>query len=539
MRRRLRNLSVGSRLGVAFLAVCVLMLGVAGAGLWGAQRQSSLQAEMVRLNDLVKQVTQLRLLDNDINGWQAYVYAEYIEWGVDYLDADNPDTSRAGLLRSKQEVVDLLGAIPPGDLTAAERAEVANLRKLFDNYFAEDTKFVAEMAKNTEAGRAKAWDMLYAELTDSWQLLLDSTEKVISSVTARAEEITKQVQAVTKLVYIVIGVVAALAVLAALLLSRLVTRSVVRPLRRCIRVLEQIGLGNLTARTGLDALDETGQLGKSVDETGEALHRTVRALGDSATALADASARLTATSDRLSADATDAAAQAGTASAAADEVSGNVQAVAAGAEEMGAAIAEIARSATAAAGAAASAVDVVSVTDSTMRRLGESSARIGAVVELITSIAEQTNLLALNATIESARAGEAGKGFAVVAGEVKELAQETARATADIIAQVNAIQTDTGAAVEGIERIGAVVGEINTQQVTIAAAVEEQTVTSAEMSRGITEAARGSNEIAAAADAVAGVTGRTRSEVEEARGAADELARMSADLHQLVSHFRY
>ncbi|OJF09858.1 hypothetical protein BG844_35275 [Couchioplanes caeruleus subsp. caeruleus] len=153
----------------------------------------------------------------------------------------------------------------------------------------------------------------------------------------------------------------------------------------------------------------------------------------------------------------------------------------------------------------------------------------------------QINLLALNATIESARAGEAGKGFAVVAGEVKELAQETARATADIVAQVNAIQTDTGAAVEGIERIGAVVGEINSQQVTIAAAVEEQSVTSAEVSRGITGAARGSTEIAsaAAADDVADVTGRTRSEVEEARHAADELARMSTGLHQLVSHLRY
>ncbi|MEV6601104.1 methyl-accepting chemotaxis protein [Actinoplanes sp. NPDC051346] len=539
MRRRLRNLSVGTRLGVAFLAVCLLMAGVAGAGLWGARRQSTLQADMVRLNALVKQVTELRFLDNDINGWQGYVWGEVIQWGVEYTDGTNPDTSRWGLLQSKAQVLKLLDSLPDDQLTEAESAEAAHLGALFTAYFQQDDQFVAELAKGTEAGRTKAWDMLYAELSESWSALLASTEKIIASVTARAEKITRQVQAVTRFVYIVIGVAAALAVLAALLLSRLVTRSVVKPLHRCIRVLGRIGQGDLTARTGLDALDETGRLGRSVDETGEALHRTVRALGDSATALADASTRLTATSDRLSADATDAAGQAGTASTAADEVSGNVQAVAAGAEEMGAAISEIARSASVAAGAAAQAVDIVAVTDTTMRRLGESSARIGTVVELITSIAEQTNLLALNATIESARAGEAGKGFAVVAGEVKELAQETARATADIIAQVNAIQTDTGAAVEGIERIGAVVGEINSQQVTIAAAVEEQSVTGAEMSRGITEAARASTDIAAAADAVAVVTGRTRTEVEEARQAADELARMSADLRHLVSSFQY
>ncbi|MFC3384081.1 methyl-accepting chemotaxis protein [Couchioplanes azureus] len=532
-------MSVGSRLGVAFLAVCLLMAGVAGAGLWGARRQSSLQADMVRLNALVKQVTELRFLDNDINGWQGYVWGEVVQWGVEYLDGDNPDTSRYGLLASKAQVLKLLDELPEDQLTAAERAEAARLGELFTAYFAQDDQMVAELAKDTAAGRAKAWDMLYAELSESWSALLESTEKIIASVTARAEEITRQVRAVTRLVNIVIGVAGALAVLAALLLSRLVTRSVVKPLRRCIRVLERIGQGDLTARTDLDTHDETGQLGRSVDETGEALHRTVRALGDSATALADASTRLSATSDRLAADAADAAGQAGTASTAADAVAGSVQAVAAGAEEMGAAIAEIARSASAAADAAAQAVGIVAATDTTMRRLGESSARIGTVVELITSIAEQTNLLALNATIESARAGEAGKGFAVVAGEVKELAQETARATADIVAQVSAIQTDTGAAVEGIERIGTVVGEINSQQVTIAAAVEEQSVTGAEMSRGITEAARGSSEIAAAADAVAGLTGRTRSEVDEARQAADELARMSTDLHQLVGQFRY
>ena len=138
---------------------------------------------------------------------------------------------------------------------------------------------------------------------------------------------------------------------------------------------------------------------------------------------------------------------------AAEEVSRSVQTVAAGAEQMGASIREIASNAAEASEVAARAVIAAETTTATVAKLGESSAEIGNVVKVITTIAEQTNLLALNATIEAARAGEAGKGFAVVANEVKELAQETAKATEDIARRVLAIQGDTTAAVAAIEEI--------------------------------------------------------------------------------------
>src|SRR5690606_21069933 len=127
----------------------------------------------------------------------------------------------------------------------------------------------------------------------------------------------------------------------------------------------------------------------------------------------------------------------------------------------------------------------------------------GNVVKVITSIAEQTNLLALNATIEAARAGEAGKGFAVVASEVKDLAQETAKATEDIARRVAAIQVDTVSAVEAIAEISTIIANINDYQLTIASAVEEQTATTNEMSRSVAEAATGSGEIAANISGVA------------------------------------
>ncbi|WP_435746881.1 methyl-accepting chemotaxis protein, partial [Nocardioides sp. SYSU DS0663] len=187
---------------------------------------------------------------------------------------------------------------------------------------------------------------------------------------------------------------------------------------------------------------------------------------------------------------------------------------------------------------ASQAVSTVESTNETVAKLGTSSQEIGNVVKVITSIAEQTNLLALNATIEAARAGEAGKGFAVVANEVKELAQETARATEDIARRVEAIQGDTGGAVEAIGEIASIITSINDYQLTIASAVEEQTATTNEMSRNVAEASTGTGEIAANVAGVSAAAESTTQALAQAGSAVTELSSMAHQLRTQVSQFK-
>ncbi|MSR63059.1 MAG: PAS domain S-box protein [Planctomycetes bacterium] len=255
----------------------------------------------------------------------------------------------------------------------------------------------------------------------------------------------------------------------------------------------------------------------------------------SATALASAAEELSAVCRQMGASAEETSSQANAVSAASEQVSKNIQTVAAGSEEMSASIREIAKNAAEAAKVATNAVQVAQTTNDQISKLGESSAEIGKVIKVITSIAQQTNLLALNATIEAARAGEAGKGFAVVANEVKELAKETARATEEISRKIEAIQSDSKAAVDAIRSIGKIINQINDIQTTIAGAVEEQTATTNEIGRNVAEAAKGSSEIAQNISGVAKAAQDTSSGVANSQQAVAELAKMAAELTKLVA----
>ena len=266
--------------------------------------------------------------------------------------------------------------------------------------------------------------------------------------------------------------------------------------------------------------------------------RLVTGIVDNTHALASASEELTSVSQQMSAAAEQTTAQANLVSAAAEQVSGNARTVSGSIDNLVSSIHEIAKNAQDAATVARQAVGMAGATSSTMNALGRSSNEIGAVVKVITSIAEQTNLLALNATIEAARAGEAGKGFAVVANEVKDLARETAKATEDISGRIETMQGDTQRAVAAIAEIGTVIERIDDLQTRIAAAVEEQSVTTGEISRNISEATTGSSEIAENIVQVAQAAQSTAEGASNTQVSSLELSRMAQALQRLVQEYK-
>ncbi|NJC68935.1 methyl-accepting chemotaxis protein [Planosporangium thailandense] len=333
-------------------------------------------------------------------------------------------------------------------------------------------------------------------------------------------------------------VILAVGMIIVLVATRLIASTIVGSVRRVERAFAAIAEGDLTMAVDVQSRDEIGRMAAGYERARQAMRDTVAALVRAAEAVSESAKQVYSSGTRLGASTADAAQQAQAVTGAASMVSTNVEVLSAAGEEIGASIESIAQSANEAVRVASEAVNVVANTTETVSKLGKSSAEIGEVVKVITSIAEQTNLLALNATIEAARAGESGKGFAVVAGEVKELAQETARATEDISRRVQAIQDDSSGAVEAIGEISRVIAQINDFQLSIASAVEEQTATTTEMSRNVGEAASGSREIATTIEELAASVQNAASDASVTQAAAADLDGTAAQLREAVHRFR-
>ncbi|WP_096700169.1 methyl-accepting chemotaxis protein [Magnetospirillum sp. 15-1] len=262
----------------------------------------------------------------------------------------------------------------------------------------------------------------------------------------------------------------------------------------------------------------------------EAVSSMLNAVSRASTDMEHAAQGMSATAEQTSR-------QAVMVAAATEEASSSVQTVASAAEELAASIHEIGRQVTQSSTVARMAADEASKTNQTVTGLAESSARIGDVVSLINDIASQTNLLALNATIEAARAGDAGKGFAVVAGEVKNLANQTGRATEEISQQIAAVQEATRQAVDAIGGIVKRIEEINQISAAIASAVEEQSAATAEIARNVQQAASGTQEVSATIGGVTKAAEETGAAATEVLSSVKSVNQQADALKGVVANF--
>jgi len=511
-------------LTVSVMAAATLLVGVVAMNAVSTLKTTG--NEMY--NGRVVSLQQLTEIQRSFQGDRARV----IQYGI--ADAETRATLATELVQRQADLTTQLDAYSP---SATDPAGLQAITTALAAYYSTATDKLMPLADSGDRAAFGAYFQTTIRPLTTAVMDAIQAETVAQGTAAAALQSQAAAQATSASRQILgVGIVG---IALAMTLALLVARSMSRRLARVELSLTALGDGDLTAALVVDSRDELGRLASSMGLAQGKLQDLVSGVVETAGTVAAAAEELSAANAQVVAASDETSAQAGVVAHAAEEVSRNVQTVAAGAEQMGASIREIAQNANQAARVAAQATDVAQATNDTIAKLGVSSAEIGNVVKAITSIAEQTNLLALNATIEAARAGEAGKGFAVVAGEVKELAQETARATDDISRRVEAIQADTAGAVIAIQEIADIIASINDYQLTIASAVEEQTATTNEMSRSVQEAASGSAEIATNIVGVASSASTTSDVLGQVSQSIAELAQLSADLRTRVASFTY
>jgi hemerythrin-like metal-binding protein len=351
-----------------------------------------------------------------------------------------------------------------------------------------------------------------------------------------------------------------------LIFAFVLIHSVVNPLKLIRKSIERLEQGHTeTLIAGRHKQDEIGDMARAIqnfketiirqnmEQTKHGIEQSVRErtstrrlkitnqfqdrVANAIESMASAAEQLEHNADAMSKATDNARSQSAMVASAATQATSNVETVAAAAEELSSSIQEITRQVEHSSTIANNATESAHQAQETIQGLAQGANKIGEVVSMITSIAEQTNLLALNATIEAARAGEAGKGFAVVASEVKNLANQTAKATEEITAQINTIQTDTQRAVHAIEEVSETISKMNEVTITVSEAVEQQGNATQEISSNVNEAATGTRDVSNNIEGVAHSTEETGRMSGEVFNSAKMVSDNASDLKQQIDDF--
>ncbi len=499
----------------------------------------------------------VRLANSMGYGGMIHQFKNYV------LRQDQPRIAKVqAAIREAKEVVDLYASL---DTTTTESRALNDIRGVIGAY-AEGLNQAVRLAGQ---GKTAAQIDATVKVNDGPALngLATLNREIVARSDVKAAEVDEILVEVTNLatvsMYSTLGVITFL-IFASLWVIR---GRVVGPISKIVGVMTRLAEGDNEVEVfGIERGDEIGDMAKtlqvfkdnaiekvrleseqeanrkraleekrqSMNELADRFEAQVKEVVDS---VSSAATEMQSTAQQMSATAEETSRQSANVASASEQATANVQTVAATAEELSASIAEIGRQVSQSAKVAGNAVEEANSTNQTVQGLAESAAKIGEVVDLINDIAGQTNLLALNATIEAARAGEAGKGFAVVAQEVKNLANQTAKATEEISTQITAVQEETTGAVGAIEKIGSIIGEVNDIATTIASAVEEQGLSTQEIARNVQQAAKGTQDVNTNIESVSKAASETGSAANQVLGAAQEMSRQAEGLRGEVEKF--